>query len=145
MSISLLCGTQAHLHYSIALRIEFLRARARCLRYRENINILKEEQRRTIVSLEKNASIWEDRAARSQSMHSAPAVAQGAAAYASKQAAIQRFLADKFRAMWAKQDEDAKLKAARSGTSSDGDSGDETSDDEDLHVVGAEEGELEDL
>ena len=145
----------------LALRSEFLRARARCLRYRENVKILLEEQRRTLVSLEKNAIIWETRAR--DYVHDDHILWQGAAAYASKQAAIQRLLADKFRALWIIQDETAARKAARARdkamhatgdsvaqnapqvddeeSGSDEDSG---SDDEDLRIDGLDDTDQED-
>lgn len=43
------------------MRIEYLRARARALRFREHIEFLKEEKRRVLISLEAEASIWDRR------------------------------------------------------------------------------------
>lgn len=150
----------------LALRSEFLRARARCLRYRENIKILLEEQRRTLVSLEKNAVIWETRA--TNYVHGDPILRQGAAAYASKQAAIQRLLANKFRALWILQDETVALKAARAAEAAhacnkaahttgdsvaqkaspiddeESDSDEDGSDDEDLRIEGLDDMDQED-
>lgn len=95
----------------VALRVEFLRARARCRRYQENIGILLDEQHRTLVSLEKTAVTWESRAA--NFTHGDPIIHQGAVAYASKQAEIQRLLANKFRTLWSQQDVAVVRKVAR--------------------------------
>ena len=45
----------------IALRVEWLRARARALRFTEETLLLKEEQRRILASFEARALEWEDR------------------------------------------------------------------------------------
>ncbi|KAF7793609.1 hypothetical protein EIP86_004723 [Pleurotus ostreatoroseus] len=81
-----------------ALRIEFLRTRARSRRWSEQVVLLEEEQRRTLVSFEGTALEWDQR------MHkysgAEDAYSQGLAAYAAEQAAVQRGLKAKYRALW---------------------------------------------
>ena len=85
----------------LAMRVEYLRARARVQRYREQIAILKEEKRRVLVSLEYEAEIWDSRrAAQLIGVDSASAESEGRAVYAAKQAAVRRRLASKFAVIW---------------------------------------------
>ncbi|KAJ3535047.1 hypothetical protein NM688_g7034 [Phlebia brevispora] len=69
-----------------ALCIEFLRARARAQRYREHINILREEQRRVLVTLEYNTQIWGRREREALESDAGDEYAMGRAAYAAEQA-----------------------------------------------------------
>lgn len=84
-----------------ALRGEFLRTRARALRYREEIIFLEEEQRRSLVSLEQYAVQWEKRGEAPLRVVTCSDLREGMSAYAAKQAALRRALAAKFRSIWA--------------------------------------------
>ncbi|KAF7795842.1 hypothetical protein EIP86_007009 [Pleurotus ostreatoroseus] len=81
-----------------ALRIEFLRTRARSRRWSEQVALLEEEQRRTLVSLEGVALEWDRRMLKYSGAEDA--YSQGLAAYAAEQAAVQRGLKAKYRALW---------------------------------------------
>lgn len=81
------------------MRGEFLRARARSLRFSEEVVILREEQRRVLESLEREAKTWEQRAALA-GRKECPITRQGAVAYAVRQSRLRRKLADQFRSSW---------------------------------------------
>ncbi|GJE99776.1 CxC2 domain-containing protein [Phanerochaete sordida] len=81
-----------------ALRGEWLRARARPLRYREEIVLVNEEQRRTVVTLEVDAAEWDRRAGLREI--DCPVLAEGVAAYAAEQAGLLRGLAGNFQSRW---------------------------------------------
>lgn len=70
------------------------------MRWQEEVLLLQEEQRRTIVSLEKYASVWDSRAKDFQRDVDCPILAQGMQAYAMEQAAGRRSLARKFLGIW---------------------------------------------
>lgn len=82
-----------------ALRVEFLRNRARCHRFAEEVRLIKEEQRRTLVSLDKAALDWDVRVS-SQHQLGHPVIQEGLACYAAKQADIRRSLMESFWAIW---------------------------------------------
>ncbi|KAJ3749714.1 hypothetical protein EV360DRAFT_31036, partial [Lentinula raphanica] len=69
----------------------------RVRRWKEEIQLLQEEMRRCLVSLEYQAKQWESLTNIPQfnSLH-----AEGAAAYGHKQAAVKRKVADRFRELW---------------------------------------------
>ena len=75
------------------LRVEWCKAQERAKRYEEEVELVVEEMRRTLVTFELNACEWDQRAT-SLSLHTslASAITTGAAAYAHKQADIQRNL-----------------------------------------------------
>ncbi|KAJ7763861.1 hypothetical protein B0H16DRAFT_1311029 [Mycena metata] len=77
------------------LRIEWAKAYARSRRWKEEIRLLEEEQRRLLVSLEHEARRWEARAGPDVIKIGEVEVgfAQGAMAYALKQAAMYRDIA----------------------------------------------------
>ncbi|KAJ3536762.1 hypothetical protein NM688_g6792 [Phlebia brevispora] len=77
---------------------DVLRARARAKRWEEQVHILIEEQRRTLVSLEQTALQWDRREQKASKMDDA--YSSGLAAYAAEQAWIQRGLHAKFKALW---------------------------------------------
>jgi len=83
------------------LRIEWCKAQERAKRYEEEVELVVEEMRRTLVTFELNACEW-DRRATSLSLHTslASAIATGATAYAYKQASIQRNLIKTFISDW---------------------------------------------
>jgi len=83
------------------LRIEWCKAQERAKRYEEEVELVVEEMRRTLVTFELNACEWDQRAT-SISLHTplASAVTTGATAYAHKQADIQRNLIKVFINDW---------------------------------------------
>ena len=81
------------------MRVEYLRARARAARYREQALIVQEEKRRVLESLEHDARVWDSRMA--ANIPADTPLMEGRAAYAAKQAAIRRRLKNKFSALWA--------------------------------------------
>ncbi|KAK7017104.1 hypothetical protein VNI00_018673 [Paramarasmius palmivorus] len=80
-----------------AVRVEWQKAWARQKRWKEEIELLKEEMNRTVASLQHEASRWRSFAAVTVDGHSA----QGCRAYALRQASIRQDLAVKFKALWA--------------------------------------------
>lgn len=70
------------------------------MRFKEEIVFLREEQRRVLVSLEKNALIWEARALTAKDREGGPLLQDGLAAYAAEQAALQRTWAAHFMQLW---------------------------------------------
>ena len=83
-----------------ALRVEWCQAYARVQRWKEEIVLLTKEMRRTIVSLEWAANLWESR--QNMAEFSGPR-AEGAKAYAARQAAQFRAMAARFQAEWSQQ------------------------------------------
>lgn len=83
----------------IALRVEYLKARARVHRFDEEVHLIQEEKRRTLVSLEREALTWDRRESAGRSMPS-PEHVQGAAVYAASRAAFHRGLRAKFQTGW---------------------------------------------
>lgn len=81
-----------------ALRVEWVKARARAFRWDEEVRLLLEEMRRVLVTLRAKAEWWEQR--RYSYSGSDTALAEGIAAYASGQAQLQRNLANRFENMW---------------------------------------------
>ncbi|KAF7799366.1 hypothetical protein EIP86_010598 [Pleurotus ostreatoroseus] len=84
-----------------ALRVEYLRTRARARRAQEEVCLVTEEQRRILVSLEASALTWDRREGEAPQRAEHPILQQGLAAYAAKQSRIQRGLAAHFKALWA--------------------------------------------
>lgn len=80
------------------MRVEFLKARARALRYKEESLLLQEEKRRVLVSLEQQAEVWEVR--ERKALLESTAEDQGRAMYAAKQATIRRSLRNAFFSAW---------------------------------------------
>ncbi|KAJ7739792.1 hypothetical protein DFH07DRAFT_688793, partial [Mycena maculata] len=79
------------------LRVEWCKVWARMDRWREEVNLLKEEMRRVPISLRHRAGWWIDRreVEEFEGEH-----AEGVRAYATRQAALMRGLADHFEEMW---------------------------------------------
>lgn len=93
------------------LRVEWVKSRARVLRWSEEVLLLKEEMRRVLVYLEYKAKWWEERAVPWDGLDSE--TTEGVRAYALRQASIQRALSEHFARMWA-----APLEATVSGEES---------------------------
>ncbi|KAK7018531.1 CxC2 domain-containing protein [Favolaschia claudopus] len=83
-------GSDAELEQS--LRIEWTKARARSKRWNEEVDLLEEEYRRVLVSFEYEAAQWETRAKGIAVGVVEEGFAQGAIAYALKQASLYRDL-----------------------------------------------------
>lgn len=115
------------------MRVEWVKGRARALRWTEEVSLLKEEMRRVLVSLEYTARWWEGRAEPWDCID--VVLAEGIRAYALRQASIQRALADKFRKLWA-----APLArdpaVSEPGENADGEDADDASGEaEDLNII----------
>ncbi|KAK7017916.1 hypothetical protein VNI00_018528, partial [Paramarasmius palmivorus] len=108
-------GDSSSMH--AAIRLEWMKARARSLRWKEEVLLLKEEMRRTKVSLEHEAQEWLSRAAADTERN---AISEGTTAYALRQAAIQRGLSTKFQAIWDKKRPEKKRKETSSAVPNDG-------------------------
>lgn len=80
-----------------ALRVEWAKACARALRWNEEVLLLKEEMRRTRTFLEWKARWWENRAKFAVDDR---LLLEGIAAYAFRQAALQRRLSISFLQLW---------------------------------------------
>ena len=83
-----------------AVRIEWAKARARYLRWTEEVMLLKEEMRRVRKTLEWKATWWEQRREGWEGQDEA--TREGVRAYASRQAKIQRGLHSRFTRLWDK-------------------------------------------
>jgi len=82
-----------------ALRIEWCRARARAMRWSEEVLLLEEEMRRVLRFLEWHAKWWEDQQGRHTNL--SPAEEKGMRAYALRQAGLRRALRKAFYDQWA--------------------------------------------
>ncbi|KAF8998465.1 hypothetical protein BDZ89DRAFT_1170920 [Hymenopellis radicata] len=80
-------------------RVEWLKSRARSLRWLEESKFLAEEMRRTPITLEVKASWWDARR-ESEDESLGSDIKEGIRAYASQQAAVCRKLALSFKAVW---------------------------------------------
>ena len=87
---------------NVALRVEWCKAQERAKRYEEEVELVVEEMRRTLATLELNAREWDGRAASilNHVPTLGPVTANGAAAYAHKQADTQRGLVEVFLNDW---------------------------------------------
>ncbi|KZP24407.1 hypothetical protein FIBSPDRAFT_1011668, partial [Athelia psychrophila] len=80
------------------LRIQWCKARARAMRWSEEVLILREEMVRVLVFLTWHALWWERQALRRTGL--SPEAAEGVAAYAYKQANIRRKIRASFDTLW---------------------------------------------
>ncbi|KAF9551575.1 hypothetical protein CPC08DRAFT_738301 [Agrocybe pediades] len=106
------------------LRAEWAKSRARAARAREEVLLLREEMRRTVLFLEWKARWW-DQCVASRQVDSKE-LAEGLRAYASSQAGLQRSLLEDFQRIWKaplNEDEDMEV---------DDESENEDSEEEDL-------------
>ena len=78
------------------MRVEWVKARARMMRWKEELMIVQEEMRRVIVYQQWRAAWWKER----NSFHSDPAIASGISGYAHKQAAICLQMAEQCAVYW---------------------------------------------
>ena len=84
---------------NVVLRAEWCKAQEQAKRYEEEVELVVEEMRRTLVTFGLNADEWEQRAT-SPSLPSPVATTAGIAAYAYKQADTQRRLVEVFINDW---------------------------------------------
>lgn len=94
---------QIHLTSCTDLRIEWCRARARSMRWNEEVLLLREEMRRVLTFLEWRASWWVGQAGRESLV--SPAHAEGLQAYGHRQASVQRALLVSFKSKWCQVNE----------------------------------------
>ncbi|KAJ8688876.1 hypothetical protein PTI98_012954 [Pleurotus ostreatus] len=80
-----------------ALRVEWAKAWSRVRRWEEEVDLLREEMRRTLVSLRHQARTWESKATNGSGP---PDVLAGLSAYAHRQAHIRYALASRFEEIW---------------------------------------------
>lgn len=83
-----------------ALRVEWCKAQERAKRYEEEVELVIEEMRRTLVTFDLNAREWEQRATRRLPPCLDAATVAGVAAYARKQADTHRQLIQVFINDW---------------------------------------------
>ncbi|KAF8137103.1 hypothetical protein EV363DRAFT_1156356 [Boletus edulis] len=91
-------GTQADEGLQDAIRLEWCKARARANRWAEEVELLVEEQRRTLQFLRWQSDWWLERQA--LIMTDDPALQEGLKAYALRQAALRQDLANHFEHIW---------------------------------------------
>jgi hypothetical protein len=80
------------------LRVEWLRCRARVARWKEEIQLIEEEMRRSIAFCEWKASSWDKQVG--ARVFTPPHVAEGIAAYAAEQAHAERQRAGQWAEEW---------------------------------------------
>ncbi|OJA15604.1 hypothetical protein AZE42_13549, partial [Rhizopogon vesiculosus] len=81
-----------------SLRVEWCKARARAHRWEEEVQLLHEEMRHVIAFFEWHADWWDREGSRNH--FSSPQVAEGALAYAHRQAHLRRNMASHFKSIW---------------------------------------------
>ncbi|KAL0571368.1 hypothetical protein V5O48_010593 [Marasmius crinis-equi] len=86
-----------------ALRVEWCKAQVRCRRWTEELVLLEEEMRRTLLSLEHEAGEW-DKQVHVAADERGSDIMEGMQANCIRQAAIRRGLSAKFQALWALPD-----------------------------------------
>lgn len=91
------CFDAVLLYYS-AVRVAFLKARARCHRWTEEVRLVKAEQTRVLVTLEKQALRWETRAVCDHEPDQT--IREGMIVYAREQAGLRRLLSQTFAKLW---------------------------------------------
>ncbi|KAK7017907.1 hypothetical protein VNI00_018519 [Paramarasmius palmivorus] len=92
-----------------AIRVEWCKAWARKRRWDEELQLVIEEMRRTIATLEHCAKQWQARAIE----WADDAASEGRSAYALRQAFIRSSLAAKFQRLWAKPDPKPRKMSAK--------------------------------
>lgn len=84
--------------HGLALRIQWCKARARAMRWSEEVLILREEMRRVLAFLTWHAVWWDQQVQRRTGL--SLEAAEGVAAYAYKQASIRRKIRSSFDTLW---------------------------------------------
>ncbi|KAF7795561.1 hypothetical protein EIP86_006723 [Pleurotus ostreatoroseus] len=93
-------GSEGPQSLNAGVRVEWLKARARVNRWKEEKRLLPEEMRRSVAYLNWKASQWDTRGTLRSDLE--PTLQAGVRAYAAKQSAICRGLAVKFSNSWQK-------------------------------------------
>lgn len=101
--------TTRHVGVKAALRVEWVKARARAAWWSEEVDLLWEEMRRVLVTLCHCVNIWEQHV--NKHLHVDHQLVEGITAYAGYQAHLHRALASRFEAMWGGDWVDAGLDA----------------------------------
>ncbi|GJF00762.1 CxC2 domain-containing protein [Phanerochaete sordida] len=117
-----------------ALRVEYFKSRARRERYREETILLREEKRRTLVSLEHSALEWDTLEGQVRSLKPCDIVGEGAAAYAASRAATERALRARFHTLWSTMSNQARPSSQEDASTTDIV---ETDEGTDLHFAAA--------
>ncbi len=82
-----------------AAHLEWLKSRARLHQWHKQVNLLKAEMSRTLISLEKCAACWDDWRLGCESLVGDAPLLEGRQAYVSSQAVVYRKLAALFDAL----------------------------------------------
>ncbi|KAG1836417.1 hypothetical protein F4604DRAFT_1886055 [Suillus subluteus] len=82
------------------MRIEWCKARARAMRWAEEVELLKEEMRRILQFLEWDAQRWDERGLENMLEDAGEDEREGRMAYANRQASLRRMLAESFKTSW---------------------------------------------
>ncbi|KAG0693373.1 hypothetical protein DFH29DRAFT_985500 [Suillus ampliporus] len=82
------------------MRIEWCKARARAMRWAEEVELLKEEMRRILQFLEWDAQRWDERGLENTLEDAGEDERKGRMAYAKRQASLRRMLAETFKTSW---------------------------------------------
>lgn len=90
----------SHTDVSVDIRVEWCKARARFHRWKEEVLILREEMRRTLVSFEYEASAWDARRDVSRDVSHSVALENGLRAYAAEHSTMYRQLIAHFETAW---------------------------------------------
>ncbi|KAJ3964901.1 hypothetical protein EV361DRAFT_975512 [Lentinula raphanica] len=119
------------------IRVEWSKAYSRVERWKEELALIEEEKRRVLVSLEHEASQWENRqvysghlAEKSDSTHS-----EGVRAYALSQAHLYRQIARNFRSLW----DSSEVLEDRDEVVGDMDSASEDEEEDEAGIFGADD------
>ena len=90
------------MHVSLALRVEWAKAKARADRWEEEVILLDEEMRRVLVFCGWKNTWWKEQIANRPegSVGVSPELAEGLSAYAESQAAMETALAVSFAGKW---------------------------------------------
>lgn len=86
--------------HALGVRVEWMKARARALRWKEELLLLPEEIRRTIAYHQWKAEWWEQRAFLRTDIDSV--LAEGLRSYSARQTTIRRELAGQAHSLWQK-------------------------------------------
>ena len=84
----------------LAYQLEWAKCYARSQRWQEEVQLLKEEMRRTLEFLKWKSSRWSSKALSKSDLSSSPALREGLNAYAYRQAAVFASLRDHFSSLW---------------------------------------------
>lgn len=115
-----------------------MKARARALRWEEELALIPEEVRRTIEYFEWHATDWEKRAAARGDV--TPQLREGLAAYAARQASLRRGYAQRCRTLWQKVLAGGDVDGEDQAHAESGDSGDSAGAGEDADSEAVEDG-----